>query len=144
MIHIDYKDKRPIYEQIVEQFRLLILRGVLKKDDPMPSIRALAMEVSINPNTIQKAYQEMERLDYIYTVKGRGSFVKDSEIVVEQAVADIRGQMEKLIESAKDAGLKPDALIGMIEEIAEKEKDKEKEKEKEMKKEMKREMEVQS
>lgn len=118
MIQIDYRDKRPIYEQIIEKFRQLILRGVLKKDDAMPSIRSLALELSINPNTIQKAYQELERLEYIYTVKGRGSFVKDSAIVVEQAVEDMRGQIKFLLERAEDAGVSTERLIEMIKEIA--------------------------
>lgn len=118
MIQIDYRDKRPIYEQIIEKFRRLILRGVLKKDDAMPSIRSLALELSINPNTIQKAYQELERLEYIYTVKGRGSFVKDTAIAVEQAVEDMRGQIKFLLERAEDAGVSTERLIEMIKEIA--------------------------
>ena len=71
MIIIDYKDTRPIYEQVVERFKTLILKGVMQPDEQMPSVRNLAMELSINPNTIQKAYAELERQDFIYTVKGR-------------------------------------------------------------------------
>ena len=74
MIVIDYKDTRPIYEQIVERFKTLILKGAMQSDEQMPSVRNLAMELSINPNTIQKAYAELERQGFIYTVKGRGSF----------------------------------------------------------------------
>ena len=66
MIIIDYKDTRPIYEQIVDKFKMLILRGVLQADEQMPSVRNLAMELSINPNTIQKAYAELERQGFIY------------------------------------------------------------------------------
>ena len=69
MILIDYKDTRPIYEQIAERFKTLILKGVMQPDEQMPSVRSLAMELSINPNTIQKAYAELERQDFIYTVK---------------------------------------------------------------------------
>ena len=65
MIIIDYKDSRPIYEQVVDKFRLLILNGVLGANDKMPSVRTLAMELSINPNTIQRAYAELERQGYI-------------------------------------------------------------------------------
>ena len=75
MIIIDYKDTRPIYEQIVEKFKLLILKGGMQPDEQMPSVRNLAIELSINPNTIQKAYAELERQGFIYTVKGRGNFV---------------------------------------------------------------------
>ena len=73
MILLDMKDSRPIYEQVVDKFRLLILNGVLKSEDKMPSVRTLAMDLSINPNTIQRAYGELERQGYIYTVKGRGN-----------------------------------------------------------------------
>ena len=75
LIQIDYQDKRPIYEQVVEKMQNLIVRGILSMDEKIPSVRSLAIELSINPNTIQKAYQELEKLGYIYTVKGRGNFV---------------------------------------------------------------------
>ena len=61
MIVLDYTDRRPIYEQVVERFQSLVLRGVLEKDSLLPSVRSLAMELSINPNTIQRAYTELER-----------------------------------------------------------------------------------
>lgn len=117
MITIDYKDKRPIYEQIIEKIRQLILRGILKKDDAIPSVRSLALELSINPNTIQKAYQELERMGYIYSVKGRGSFIKDSEIVVEEAVEEVKDDIRALILKAKDAGIGIKKLLAMVEEI---------------------------
>ncbi len=119
MITIDYKDKRPIYEQIVEKVRQLILRGVLKKDDALPSVRSLALELSINPNTIQKAYQELERMEYIYSVKGRGSFIKDSQVVVEQAVEEVEDEIKALIVKARDAGINLEELLTMIRQAAE-------------------------
>ena len=72
---INYQDSRPIYEQIVDRYRHLILMGALAPDEQMPSVRSLAMELSTNPNTVQKAYAELERQGYLYSVKGRGSFV---------------------------------------------------------------------
>ena len=75
MIVIDYHDKRPIYEQIIERFRMLILNGALEPDTQIPSVRALAVELSINANTIQRAYSELERMGLIYSIKGRGNFV---------------------------------------------------------------------
>ena len=71
MIILDYKDRRPIYEQVAEKLEELMLLGVLGENEPLPSVRSLAMELSINPNTIQRAYAELERQGYIYTVKGR-------------------------------------------------------------------------
>ena len=86
MIFIDYNDKRPIYEQVTEKIQTLILNGVLESDSKLPSVRSLAMELSINPNTIQRAYSELEREGFIYSVKGRGNFVKMNEnlIIKEQ------------------------------------------------------------
>ena len=79
MILIDLKDSRPIYEQVVERFKILILKGVISPDEKLPSVRNLAVDLSINPNTIQRAYGELERQGYIYTVKGRGNFASDRE-----------------------------------------------------------------
>lgn len=117
MITIDYKDKRPIYEQIVEKIRRLILRGILKKDDALPSVRSLALELSINPNTIQKAYQELERMGYIYSVKGRGSFIMDSQIVIDEAVEEVKSDIGELVLKAKDAGLSLKKLLDLVEQI---------------------------
>ena len=78
MILIDYKDRRPLYEQIVEKLSDLMVRGILEQDSQLPSVRSLATELSMNPNTIQRAYAELERQGYIYSVKGRGSFVADN------------------------------------------------------------------
>ena len=89
MILLDYKDSRPIYEQVVEKLQELMLLGVLEEDDQMPSVRSLAMELSINPNTIQRAYGELERQGYIYMVKGRGSFVGSISRLREQKCREL-------------------------------------------------------
>ena len=75
MITIDYRDPRPIYEQVVDGIESLALRGALPADTQLPSVRQLAMELSINPNTIQRAYRELETEGYICSVAGRGSYV---------------------------------------------------------------------
>ena len=79
MIAIDVQSRKPIYEQIVERFETLIVSGVLAPDSQLPSVRALAMELSINPNTIQKAYTMLEQEGFIYPVRGRGNFVSGDE-----------------------------------------------------------------
>lgn len=81
MIVLDYQDRRPIYEQVTDKFQILILNGVLLPGSQMPSVRQLATELSVNPNTIQRAYMELEKLGLIYPVKGRGNFVADSSQV---------------------------------------------------------------
>ncbi len=99
LIFLDYNDKRPIYEQIVEKFQNLILNGVLEADSKLPSVRALAVELSINPNTIQKAYGELEHQGYIYAVKGRGNFVRGTEDLLiserRKAMDELKSQMTR-------------------------------------------------
>lgn len=78
MICIDYKSRKPIYEQLIDNIKSLVVSGMLKRDDQLPSVRQLAQELAINPNTIQKAYSELEREGVIYSLKGRGSFIGSS------------------------------------------------------------------
>ena len=75
MIHLDYRDARPIYTQIGDHYRQLIIAGILQKDDLLPSVRVLAAQLTINPNTIQRAYRELEQEGLIATVPGKGCFV---------------------------------------------------------------------
>lgn len=77
MIQLNYRDPKPIYEQIKDGFRKMIITKVISKDEKLPSVRELASELVINPNTIQRAYRELEAEGYIYTVSGKGSFVAD-------------------------------------------------------------------
>lgn len=77
-IVLDYRDSRPLYEQVAERLRELMFKGALPQDAQLPSVRSLATELSINPNTIQRAYTELERQGYIYSIKGKGSFVADN------------------------------------------------------------------
>lgn len=74
MLELNYRDARPIYEQIKDGLRRLILTDVIRQDERLPSVRDLASQLAINPNTIQKAYRELEQEGYVYTVSGRGSF----------------------------------------------------------------------
>lgn len=115
MIVIDYKDRRPIYEQIIDRVKMLIVKGVYKPDDPLPSVRSLAMELSINPNTIQRAYQELERQGLIYSVKGRGSFVNGTDGVIkehyEKMLNDLKEELFKIIE----AGIEKSAVMALVE-----------------------------
>lgn len=75
MFRLDLSDRRPLYEQIKEKFEELIIKGVLKENDKIPSVRELAVKLTINPNTIQKAYRELENEGFVYSVKAKGSFV---------------------------------------------------------------------
>ena len=75
MVHLDYRDVRPIYTQIADGFRSQITAGVLRPEEKLPSVRELATELSINPNTIQRAYRQLEALGWIATMPGKGCFV---------------------------------------------------------------------
>lgn len=75
MIHLDFSDKRPLYEQIKDKLRELILSGAVKQGEKIPSVRELAASLAINPNTIQHAYKELEEEGYIYSLRAKGSFV---------------------------------------------------------------------
>lgn len=116
MILLDYKDRRPIYEQVIEKFQQMILCGVLQAGEPMPSVRSLAMELSVNPNTIQRAYQELERSGYIYTVKGKGSFVSDSPDAAESKRKELQEELNTYVEKAYAAGVSEQELYDMLAE----------------------------
>ena len=99
MIVLDYQDRRSIYEQIAEKFQVLIIKGILEEDTKMPSVRQLAMDLSINPNTIQRAYTLLESKGYIYPVKGRGNFVAAKNLFIgeekEQFYQNLRMQVKQ-------------------------------------------------
>lgn len=113
MILLDYKDRRPIYEQVIEKFQQMILCGILQPEEAMPSVRSLAMELSLNPNTIQRAYQELEREGYIYTVKGKGSFVDGGQDAVLRKRRELKEECKVWVEKALQAGLTLQELENM-------------------------------
>ena len=116
MILLDYKDSRPIYEQVVEKLQELMLLGVLEEDDQMPSVRSLAMELSINPNTIQRAYGELERQGYIYMVKGRGSFVGSIRRLKEARRQKLAGSMRELAREAVRLDMDCETFVNLARE----------------------------
>ncbi len=105
MIVLDYRDKRPIYEQVVEKLERLIVGGALEPDSRMPSVRSLAMDLSVNPNTIQRAYTQLEQDGYLYTVSGRGNFVAPESEWREGKKCKMLEEWTLLTEKAREAGL---------------------------------------
>ncbi|HJA64987.1 GntR family transcriptional regulator [Lachnoclostridium sp. An169] len=105
MISIDYQSKLPLYEQIVQRFQTLILSGALPPGSQMPSVRSLAMELSINPNTIQKAFSTLEQEGYIYSVKGKGNFVAESTGLAEQKKRTLMEQFRRLVSYGRELGI---------------------------------------
>ena len=117
MIVIDYSDRRPLYEQITERFKQLIVKGVLLPDNQMPSVRNLAMELSINPNTIQRSYQELERQGFIYSVKGRGNFVRDNKSLAEKQKAKLLHDFQTQLKACRSLGIEKKELEHYLDEI---------------------------
>ena len=90
MISIDFKDRRPIYQQLMDRIEDLAAKGLLNPDTQLPSVRQLAIELSINPNTIQRAYAELEKRGVLYSVPGKGSFLSDNR---QQLLAEKENQL---------------------------------------------------
>ena len=105
MIVIDYQDRRPIYEQIVERYEKLILKGALEADSQMPSVRQMAAELSINPNTIQKAYAILEQEGYIYPVKGKGNFVNGNLVLRQRKKEACFQKLEECLTEGREFGI---------------------------------------
>ena len=119
MIIIDYSDKRPIYEQVVDKIQTLILNGALEPDSKLPSVRSLAVELSINPNTIQRAYSELERNGFIYSVKGRGNFVRADEKLLQKQQEKTLLFFEKQLWICKEQGIEKESIMACVNKVYE-------------------------
>lgn len=118
MYQIDLMSKIPVYEQIVNQVEKFILTGILSPDDKLPSVRQLSQELSINPNTIQKAFTELERRGMIYAVSGKGNYVSEkAKKALETSKRLSFGKLYDQIEEFRLAGIKKEKLISVIDEI---------------------------
>ena len=114
MFNINLQGKGSIYEQIEAQLIRYIELGVLKPDDKLPSVRQFALELGVNPNTVMKAYQELESHGYIYTLSKKGAFVSNNEIPIKKYVLE---EYQKIVSKAKDAHLSADELIAEIRKV---------------------------
>lgn len=97
MLAINYRDPRPIYEQVKFGLRRLILTGVFTKDEKMPSVRELSAKLAINPNTVQRAYRELEAEGYIYSVPGKGSFVAADKQIDQSRMDALLKQLDETV-----------------------------------------------
>ena len=77
MITLDYKDSRTLHEQIEDRIKELIINNILHEDEKLPSVRELSISLTVNPNTVQRAYKELEQKGFIYSIKGKGNFVAE-------------------------------------------------------------------
>ncbi|MBQ3065201.1 MAG: GntR family transcriptional regulator [Clostridia bacterium] len=118
MITVDMRDRKPIYEQLIEKIRTLAVQGYLKPDEHLPSVRVLAAELAINPNTIQKAYAELERQNVIYAVPGRGNFVSpDIGAVARKEREKQIEAIEESLKKAKTTGITKEDLITLVDRV---------------------------
>ena len=122
MIRLDYRDARPIYEQVRDGLRSLMVTGVLAAGEKLPSVRSLATELAINPNTIQRAYMQLEQEGLIYPVKGTGNFIADSEEVRKLSKASYTKELKAMIQKGKAMGMNEEELIYIIGECYKEEK----------------------
>lgn len=119
MIHLDFRSSQPIYEQIITQYKYLILQGYLKKGDSVPSVRKLAMQLEITPGTVAKAYRELERGRVIETIRGKGTFIagegdyKEDEGVINKVKEEMKAHCMELIYQGWDKN----KVLRLIEEI---------------------------
>lgn len=111
MVHLDYRDSRPIYTQIADSFRAQIRAGVLAEGDKLPSVRELASELTINPNTIQRAYRELETEGWIASVSGKGSFVCSPVKETSPDLAPLWAQFDAVAEKLLEAGVSRQTLL---------------------------------
>jgi len=115
MISIDLRSRTPIYEQLNKKISELILKGILKEHDQLPGVRTLAKELGINPNTVSKAYQELERNKIIYSVSGRGCFI--SPITESGRRETVLEDFDNAVREAVHAGIPSEELKKRIDEV---------------------------
>ena len=111
MIVIDYQNRKPIYEQIVERFQMLIITGAVAPDSQMPSVRTLAVDLSINPNTIQKAYSILEQEGFIYPIRGRGNFVSGNSDLKEKKQTAFFEAIRQLVVKGKELDIQKELFL---------------------------------
>ena len=115
MIVLDYRDSRPLYQQVKDSLRRMMLTGLLEPDEKLPSVRSLATQLAINPNTIQRAYAELEAEGYIYSVAGKGSFVSAGDGERARRIAELTQQLRPLVEELKSLGCTQAQLLALWE-----------------------------
>ncbi len=118
MIQINYHDSRPIYEKVKEGLQKLILSGALPEDGKLPSVRELAVSLTVNPNTVQRAYRELEQEGYIVSIPGKGSFVAAGGGAKAARMAELRARLRALAAEFETLGVTREELAQIIKEDA--------------------------
>ena len=116
MVHLDYRDARPIYTQITENFRAQIASGILQPGDKLPSVRELAGQLAINPNTIQRAYAELEGEGFLYSVPGKGSFAQLQADSTRARKEELMAKVRELVQELRLLNVSDEEIAAMIKE----------------------------
>lgn len=118
LIQLNYRDSKPIYEQIKDGLRKLVISGSLSANEKLPSVRELASSLAINPNTIQKAYRDLESEGYIYTVAGRGTFAAKQQEIVETRRQELLERFDEIVEELFFLSVEESELMGRMDRLA--------------------------
>ena len=118
MLTLNYRDSRPIYEQIKDGLRRMVVSGALAPDEKLPSVRALATQLSINPNTIQRSYNELEAEGLIYSVPGKGSFVSQDRSADLRRRLELTEKFREIAAELRYLGVGQEELLALIKEVA--------------------------
>ena len=119
LVQLNYRDAKPIYEQIKEGLRRLVVSGALAAGEKLPSVREMASQLAINPNTIQRAYRELESEGYIYTVSGKGTFVAENKNILEDRQRELLTEFDELVRELVYLEVSKESLCDRIKNIAE-------------------------
>ena len=119
MLMINARDARPIYEQVRDEMRKLIMSGAIAADEKLPSVRELAASLAINPNTIQRAYRELESMGVIYTVPGKGAFASPGDAATEARREELLGQLGEVLSELRVLGMGADELDAVVKQALE-------------------------
>lgn len=119
MIQLNYRDAKPIYEQIEDGVRKLVVTNALAVNEKLPSVRELASRLAINPNTISRAYKELEKEGYVYTVSGKGTFVAEGEHVMDHRASDLMKSFDEVVSELMYLAIDPEQLQQRIDKLRE-------------------------
>ncbi len=110
MIQLNYRDTKPIYEQIKDGLRRLVISNAIVPDEKLPSVREMASSLAINPNTIQRAYRELENEGYVYTVAGKGTFASPHETVTDGRMDELLHEFDDIVIELLYMSVEPEKL----------------------------------
>ncbi len=117
MIQLNFRDSKPIYEQVEDGIRKLVVNNLIAADEKLPSVRELASKYALNPNTISRAYRELEEQGYIYTLNGKGTFVAANEKVNDMRKEELLQQFDELVKELSFLMVPAEQLVERVSNV---------------------------